>query len=178
MTNFEYALPFILVHEGGWVNDPSDRGGETFQGISRNNFPNWPGWRLIDIARNSPTFPACIKANGNLPELVADFYRRDFWQPSWDQLDKRVAAKVMDISVNAGISWGPKILQRALRVTDDGIVGPHTIEAANNTDTDTLLQAMCDQMDKHYDAIVEAHPEDQKFLKGWEARAAWMPPTA
>lgn len=173
--NFTYAIPFILQHEGGWVNDPDDSGGETYCGISRNNFPNWPGWRLIDIAHGSATFPANLKLVGGLSDLVAEFYRQNFWQASWDDLDKRVAAKVMNCGVNNGMTWGPKILQRACGVTDDGIVGPATIAAANKMDTDTLLQAMCDQMDKHYEAIAAANPGDQKFLVGWKSRSSWIP---
>ena len=159
MSNFEYALPFILLHEGGYVDDPSDHGGITNFGLCQRSYPD------LDIA------------NLTRDEAIA-IYQRDFWQTSWDQLDKRVAAKVFDISVNCGLVWGPKILQRALGVSDDGIVGPATIAAANKTDTDTLLQAMCDQMEKHYEAIVAANPGDQKFLNGWESRASWIPPTA
>ena len=173
--NFNYAIPFILQHEGGWVNDPDDSGGETYCGISRNNFPNWPGWRLIDIAHGSATFPANLKLVGGLSDLVAEFYRQNFWQASWDDLDKRVAAKVFDISVNCGESWGPKILQRALTVTDDGIVGQHTIDAANSMDTTALLTLMASKLDEHYEAIVAATPRDQKFLSEWKERAAWVP---
>ena len=154
--NFDYAIPFILLHEGGLCNTAGDAGGLTNFGICQRSYPN------VDI-RN-------LTRDGAIA-----IYQRDFWQASWDDLDERVAAKVFDISVNCGEFWGPKILQRALGVTDDGVVGPHTIQAANSTDTDTLLATMCDQMDKHYEAIVAANPSDQKFMANWTHRAAWIP---
>jgi lysozyme family protein len=175
MTNFDYAFPFILLHEGGWCHTTGDSGGETFKGISRNNFPKWAGWAIIDVAKASPNFPRSLMSNASLSALVADFYLHNFWQQSWDGLDKRVAAKVMDCSVNMGMAWGPKLLQRALCVTDDGIIGPATLAAANGTDTDRLLNEMVTVIDHHYEQIVEANPVDQKFLDGWEKRASWIP---
>ena len=154
--NFDYAIPFILRHEGGLCNTAGDAGGLTNFGICQRSYPN------VDIR------------NLTQEDAIA-IYQRDFWQSSWDQLDKRVAAKVFDISVNCGESWGPKILQRALGVTDDGIVGPHTIEAANNEAPGIVLTAMKLALDTHYEAIVATNPGDQKFLDEWEERAAWIP---
>ncbi len=46
--SFAEALKHTLEFEGGYANDPADRGGETFRGISRKNWPRWSGWDLID----------------------------------------------------------------------------------------------------------------------------------
>jgi lysozyme family protein len=156
--NFDYAIPFILQHEGGYVDDLADRGGRTNFGISQRSYPS------VDIAN--------LTRDGAIT-----IYQRDFWQAAWDDLDKRVAAKVMDISVNCGMSWGPKILQRVLGVVDDGVIGPATLAAANAMDADTLLQGMADKMIEHYQAIVAAHPIDQKFMANWSHRAQWIPTT-
>ena len=156
-SNFLYAIPFILQHEGGLCNVSGDAGGLTKYGISQRSYPD------LDIASLTV-------------EQATDIYQRDFWQDSWDSLDKRVAAKVFDFSVNAGESWGPKILQRSLGCKDDGIVGPQTLSVANLANVDALLQVMCDQIKKHYSLIVQAHPEDAKFINGWDARAEWIPP--
>ena len=154
--NFNYSIPFILGHEGGLCNTTGDAGGLTNFGISQRSYPS------LDI-------------RGLTRSTAINIYQRDFWQASWDDLDKCVAAKVFDISVNCGESWGPKILQRALTVTDDGIVGQHTIDAANGMDTTALLTLMVSKLDEHYEAIVAATPRDQKFLGEWEERAAWIP---
>ena len=36
MADFKKAIDKILVNEGGYVNDPTDKGGETKFGISKN----------------------------------------------------------------------------------------------------------------------------------------------
>lgn len=41
MAEFNIAFQKTLTHEGGYVNDPEDSGGETYKGISRNNHKNW-----------------------------------------------------------------------------------------------------------------------------------------
>lgn len=40
MTPFQYGIKFVLDHEGGYVNDPKDLGGETKYGISKRTFPD------------------------------------------------------------------------------------------------------------------------------------------
>jgi len=37
--NFERCIAFVLRHEGGYVNDPRDPGGETKYGISKRAYP-------------------------------------------------------------------------------------------------------------------------------------------
>lgn len=66
-SKFEMAINFVLPHEGGYVNDPKDPGGETKYGISKRKYPN------VDIK--------------NLSDLDAvAIYRRDYWDRNF--LDK------------------------------------------------------------------------------------------
>lgn len=39
MTNFDKAFELLIGHEGGYVNHPSDPGGETKYGISKRSYP-------------------------------------------------------------------------------------------------------------------------------------------
>ena len=48
MAIFNLAYKKLEVAEGGYVNDPDDKGGETYKGISRKANPNWAGWISID----------------------------------------------------------------------------------------------------------------------------------
>ena len=43
---FEKAFEITIGHEGGYVNDLTDNGGETKFGISKKSFPNLTVWSL------------------------------------------------------------------------------------------------------------------------------------
>lgn len=58
MADFKKALEMVLKHEGGYVCDPSDPGGETYKGVARNMHSGWTGWMEIDLAKKEPGFPA------------------------------------------------------------------------------------------------------------------------
>ena len=122
MSNFAKALEVVLHHEGGYVNHPSDPGGETIYGISRRSHPDvW--------AKGRPTL-----------EDAKRIYHRDYWLPiKADAMPFPVALMVFDAAVNAGNRRAAILLQRALRVTADGSIGPVTLAAANRADTRTLV---------------------------------------
>lgn len=168
MSNFDYAIQFILQHEGGFQCMRGDSG-------------NWTGAAIGSGELKGTNYGICAASYPNLDirnltrEQAIEIYHRDFWRAAWDQLDKRVAAKVLDISVNCGQTLGPKILQRACGVDDDGIVGSATILAANHCDTDLLLTAMSLKLRDHYADIVRRKPEKKQFLAGWNRRADWQP---
>lgn len=122
MSNFARALEVVLHHEGGYVNHPDDPGGETIYGISRRSHPDvW--------AKGRPTL-----------EDAERIYHRDYWLPiKADAMPFPVALMVFDAAVNAGNRRAAMLLQRALRVTADGSIGPVTLAAANRADTRTLV---------------------------------------
>ena len=73
MALFEKALLKTSAHEGGYVNDPTDRGGETYRGISRKFYPDWPGWEVVDDAL------AQGREVPNMDLLVQRFYKKNYW---------------------------------------------------------------------------------------------------
>lgn len=83
---FDKALEQVLKDEGGYVNDPIDSGGETFRGVSRNNNPNWRGWKLIDEAKakghkTASQINAYFKNHAEMASIVAEIYRKDYYEP-------------------------------------------------------------------------------------------------
>jgi lysozyme family protein len=119
--NADMAIRKILEHEGGYVNHPDDPGGATNKGIT--------------IA----TFRRYIKRDGTIADLKAlttqqavDVYKAQYWDAvSADELPSGVDYTVADFAVNSGPSRAAKYLQAALGVTQDGAIGPKTIEATN-----------------------------------------------
>lgn len=178
MADFSKALPVVLNNEGWYSCVAGDTGGETWCGISRNNFPSWPGWQIVDAHRGDPDFPHCLRAIPELATLVASFYRNAFWIKLGAGVltDQGVATQWLDASVNLGIREGTTILQRAINSTGgdvgvDGIPGPQTLGGANTVDPVRLLAAFRAERVRVYRMIVAAHPGDAQFLDGWIARA-------
>lgn len=109
--NFNDAIERILGHEGGYVNDPNDPGGETKWGISKRSYPN------VDI-RNLTRDGAKM------------LYERDFWTPVASKIaDRALCFQVLDAAVNHGMGNAVRFLQRALGVADDGHFGPASVAA-------------------------------------------------
>lgn len=148
MNAFETALARVLAHEGGYVNDPKDPGGETKYGISKRAYPE------VNIK-------ALTKAQ------AGELYRRDYWDAiKGDQLHPAVAFQVFDAAVNHGVSWASRTLQRAVRVTVDGKIGPQTIAAVENVGPAATIEAFNDYRERYYRKL----PTFQRFGKGWLAR--------
>ena len=101
MANYKEAISKVLKHEGGYVNDPDDKGGETYKGISRKNWKVWSGWKIIDNSKSLANFPKCLYVNTLLNEYVVDFYKRNFWEPiGGDSIkDQSIANILMDAAV-------------------------------------------------------------------------------
>lgn len=124
--SFEFAYQFTLGAEGGYVNDSRDPGGETKYGISKRSYPG------IDIKALT------------LDEAKA-IYKRDYWQAaSCDRMPPKIGVAVFDAAVLHGPKTAIKLLQRALKVADDGEYGriTHgTLQARDTNETFDLLMA-------------------------------------
>ena len=108
-NNFENALKRVLVHEGGYVNDPRDAGGETNYGIT------------VAVAR-AYGFQGSMR---NIPmSTVQSIYREKYWDAlGCGELHFALAFQLFDAGVNHGLGNARRILQRAVGVADDGIIG-------------------------------------------------------
>lgn len=170
MADYSLAFPLIAHNEGGYADVHGDTGGETYAGITRKNFPSWKGWAIVDA--NKPLHNNQVIQDDGLKSDVSDFYKANFWDNiSLDSVNsQRVANFTFDWHVNSG-AWAVKALQTAVGVTADGGVGPHTLEAVNAADENTLMPQLIQARINFYNHIVERDPTQEKFLKGWTARA-------
>lgn len=133
--NFEKCLGFMLQFEGGFVNDPKDPGGPTNLGVTQATLSAFLG-RQATIAE--------VKAL--TPDKVAPIYRFKFWDHvSGDDLPVGLDLAVYDFGVHSGPSRGVISLQRALKLADDGKLGPVTLAAAQKADPNATINAVCDE---------------------------------
>lgn len=170
MSQFDAALAKVLHLEGGYVNDPADRGGETNFGITE----------------------ATARAHGytgpmaTLPLATAKaIYRRAYWDVN--QLDavsavsQWVAAEVFEAGVNCGPSQAARWLQIGLSalapgsVTPDGAIGGRTLAALRALPPNShgaLLKILNVLQGAHYLSIVQRDERQERFLRGWLTRVS------
>ena len=123
LTAFRQGLAFVLRHEGGDVNDPDDPGGATSRGVTQNAYDKYR-FRHGDPLR--PVFNASDAE-------IAQVYREDYWDAtSCSEFPKKIGIYLFDAAVQHSPRQSIKILQRALAIEDDGVVGPMTINAAGS----------------------------------------------
>lgn len=70
MAEFKPAFEQTIAHEGGYMNDPDDPGGETYKGVARKYWPKWLGWHIIDLLKRQAGFPANMDTNQELQPLT------------------------------------------------------------------------------------------------------------
>jgi len=173
MANFNLALSKVLSHEGGYVNDPDDLGGETYKGISRKSHSSWSGWSIIDQNKIKPNFPKSIEANEKLRNLVEQFYFDTFWKPlKADEIQNQTSAEsVFDFAVNAGNKTATKLAQYIVGTKADGIIGEKTLSKINSIDFGYFQTALTVAKLKYYLFIIQRRPTSKKFLLGWLSRS-------
>lgn len=133
MADFLISYKSTSKNEGGYANDPKDRGGETWKGIARNFFPKWAGWNIIDYYKTFPDFKKRLAQDDGLELLVQKLYRVEFWDKiKGDEIkNQKIANSIYDSSVNLGVKAAIKLAQRSLGLTETGVMNMQTINKLN-----------------------------------------------
>jgi lysozyme family protein len=140
----------LIGTEGGYVNSPNDPGGETKFGISKRAYPD------VDIK--------------NLTiEGAQQIYFTDFWDKlRLDQVVMGLDEFIFDFAVNSGVPTVARLLQRAVGVLPDGIIGPVTVNAIRSSSPVKVSRLLFVER-----AIIFAKAKENVFAEnshGWYAR--------
>ena len=132
MAIFEIAFRRTGGIEGGYVNDPTDRGGETYKGVARKMHPRWQGWEIVD--RHKPLRKGAFIESSMLERLVLEFYKKEFWdRVQGDKLRfQNVANQLYDMAVNAGPKTAIKLFQKSAGIPQTGVMDTLTLLTLNN----------------------------------------------
>ena len=154
LIKFDDIIEVVLHHEGGYVNDPKDPGGETNFGIAKRSHPD------VDIK--------------NLTEEGAkEIYKEHYWDRNKvEDLPENLRHIYFDMCVNQGRSRAVRIMQRAANAKGanlkvDGGMGPKTIAAMDGVELDRVRAYLV----KYYADLVTRKPDLEKFYFGWFRRA-------
>ncbi len=157
---FYYALSHHLQHEGTIAHHPLDPGGFTYAGISQNAHANWEGWGYL------------TKGNFIPESVIVAFYDSLVWKLMMcDSMPPAVAFYFFDTACLIGTPYATYLLQKTLKVTPDGIMGPQTLQAIKNHDVQSLLSNLHTARTAFHNKVVQDYPNLRVFYKGWIRRA-------
>ena len=161
--SFLHALSFILAKEGGYVNDSTDKGGETNFGISDKRDGLADGKTDVN-GDGKPDTP--IKDLTS--EQAGEIYYRDYWSPAYcSDWPDGISLIVFDAAVQHGVKKALTLLQDAAGVKPDGIVGPKTTAAVIGADPEWLLTRYLLRRSRYYADIIKSNSTQGKYLNGW-----------
>jgi lysozyme family protein len=179
MADYRDAINKVLIHEGGFVNHPNDRGGPTNWGVTKKTYDEYmtqvtgkPYISTVDEIKKMP--------KGNAVTIYKTLY--------WDKMqgDKiikyAIALVIFDQAINRGVTSAVKQAQRVLKtqfgypsITEDGNVGKYTLDAinavGNNIENEKkFITSYIKESQIFYDNIIKRDPTQAVFGKGWTAR--------
>ena len=177
VIDMDGLIDALIEREGGFVDNPADKGGQTCFGITQ------AVARALGYAGPMRLLPR---------SEAAAIYRRLYWQrPRLDQVamrSARLAAELFDTGVNMGPAVAITFLQRALTalnrnardypdLTPDGRIGPATMGALDtflslrgrSSGESVLLRALEALQGERYLRLAERRPANEAFLYGWLA---------
>jgi lysozyme family protein len=167
---FSKISKIILQHEGGYVNNPNDRGGETNMGIT---IATWQAYARLDlgIEPSSDTLKSMTNAQAEI------IYYNHYWEPKgFCKLENtKIALMIYDWTITSGRAV--KQIRRMLhneynsRLIINNTMDDDMIHCINNVnDQSTLLQRIADIRREYYRSltVTNGQPNNQViFLTDW-----------
>jgi len=159
INNYPTALKQVLKSEGGWSDNPADPGGATMKGITIGTYRQW---------KNNPNITKeQLRAISDAE--VYDIYKQQYWNKiDGDYMPSGVDYALFDAAVNMGVGRAAKLIQEAVGVTADGVLGPKSLSAIQKANPKELIEK--------FSALKEAFYRSLKtfpvFGVGWLRRVA------
>lgn len=156
MADIKKLAPKILRWEGGYVNDPLDRGSCTNMGVTIGAYR-----QLVNATATCKEVSAM--SNQDFEKVLKIYWNK--WKAN-DIKNQSVANILVDWVWGSGI-WGIKIPQRVLGVKEDGIVGVQTLNALNSVNQEVFFKRIVEERKTFLHNIVIRDPSQKRFINGW-----------
>lgn len=166
IENWDKSCDMVLAHEGGFTNDQRDSGnhlpdgrqGSTMLGCTQANWEAYIGHKVTQDDMKKLT-----------KEDVKPLYKKNYWDAVLgDLLPSGLDYAAFDFAINAGPVASRKMIQRALGVVADGLIGPNTLKAINEADAKELIQKFSDAKTTFYKSLGNFNV----YGTGWLKRVA------
>ncbi|WP_048794674.1 MULTISPECIES: glycosyl hydrolase 108 family protein [Serratia] len=170
---FAKISPIILKHEGGYVDDPDDKGGETNMGIT---FSTWKSFAFSDLGIH----PSSQSLKAMTKEQAEVIYYKHYWEPrGFCKLENtKVALMIYDWTITS--RWAIREVRKLIsteydsklqvsNVMDDSMV--HCINSIS--DQNSFLHHLANVRKSYYRSLTVTdgiQNTQTKFLNGWLGR--------
>lgn len=167
--SWDRAIAFTLKWEGGYVNDPLDRGGATNMGITQ----------YVLNAAYASGLVNCQNVRYLTKAQAMTIYKARYWEAyDWGGYPQPIDMIMFDCTVNSGIGNAARIAQRACvslgsKLEIDGKWGPLSRSALYAQAWErgaALARMLLVKRLNFFDAIVASRPNQKRFLPGWRNR--------
>lgn len=160
MARFDKFAPLLRKLEGGFVNNPNDKGGATNCGVTLATYRQFYGKdkAVEDLKKMTEAEWRNIMKRGYWDVAKADYIE-----------NQSVAEIIVDWCINSG-TWMLRKVQSIVGVEVDGIVGPRTLNAINTYRQKCLHCKVLDARRDYYARLIKADPSQKVFEKGWNNR--------
>ncbi len=182
-TNFRKIASIILKHEGGYIDDPDDKGGKTNKGIA---WATWLAYAKSDL-NLEPTVENLKKITD---EQAITIYKNRYWEPKGFCIieNLKIALMFYDWTITSGGARKEfaKLLENDYNqeIENNSKFGENISKAINNVeDQDQLLIDLTQLRKDYYTSLAYKTNKDgtfkkdengeliksgnYKFLKGW-----------
>lgn len=175
MSRFDECFKFVMNAEGGYSDNPADRGGRTNYGIT-------------EYTLNAAYKAGLVKHN-DITKLTVDdakiIYKANYWDAcKCDSLPAQLDYLILDAAVNHGTGGAGKLLQKSINrclginaVVVDGAIGHLTLNALASylgrykSDCTFPIELICHvfllERVELYNSIIAKDASQRAFIHGW-----------
>ena len=166
-SKFNSIIDKNLEHEGGYVNDKNDRGGETKYGITKPFMEEYK-YAMPD-GKAKPIKDLTVEDAKLLYKAMWDRYNLGYIR------DKNLAYVMYDYMINTYAGTAAKRVQEILNTRGaalkvDGQLGEKSLNAIHNSDPKWLIDVILKNRQYYHQQDVYKNPKQVKYYAGWMDR--------
>jgi lysozyme family protein len=166
MADWNLAYARLSNNEGGYVNHPSDGGGETYRGVARKYHPDWEGWARIDSMKKRGAKKAELDADPALWTMVKEFFRKRYWL-SFASIENQAIATIL---FDWAVLTRPALAWDYAKAANKKAVNAAAINRLTPSEAEKFFNRFKEIREAHHRRRVAEKTDQEVFLDGWLSR--------